>query len=213
MAPTKEPKEKKLTPDESAKLILDYLRTQNRPYSATDISQNLNNRVAKAAATKLLKDMHERKEIDGKASGKQIVYFHIQDDAAEDFDSAMQAKEAETERLRNEVTALKAEEKELRLTLRTEDKTATLPELKSDVEQLETEKAELALRLEKLRSGTAKPVDPEKKALILMERKRWAKTKAARAKIRKEMWAMVLEAIEKEEVERIKEEIGIEGQI
>jgi hypothetical protein len=82
MAPTKkdakEEKEAKLTPEQSAALIMDYLRKQNRPYSATDISTNLKNRVTKAAATKLLKDMHERKEVEGRASGKQIVYHSIQ---------------------------------------------------------------------------------------------------------------------------------------
>ena len=84
MAPTKEKatekaeKEAKLTPEQSATLILDYLRKQNRPYSATDISSNLKNRVTKAAAAKLLKDMHERSEIEGKAAGKQIVYHAIQ---------------------------------------------------------------------------------------------------------------------------------------
>lgn len=71
-------KEKKLTPEESARLILDYLRQTNRPYSATDISNNLRNRVTKAAATKLLKDMHERKEIDGKVVGKAAVYHALQ---------------------------------------------------------------------------------------------------------------------------------------
>lgn len=81
MAPTKDKaaeKEAKLTPEQSAALILDYLRKQNRPYSATDISANLKNRVTKAAAAKLLKDMHERSEIEGKAAGKQIVYHAIQ---------------------------------------------------------------------------------------------------------------------------------------
>jgi hypothetical protein len=71
-------KEKKLTPDESAKLIIDYLRRTNRPYSASDISQNLQNKVTKAAAVKLLKDLHERKEIEGKAQGKQTVYHAVQ---------------------------------------------------------------------------------------------------------------------------------------
>lgn len=83
MAPTKKDakdgeKEAKLTPEQSATLMLDYLRKQNRPYSATDISANLKNRVTKAAAAKLLKDMHERKEIEGRAAGKQIVYHAIQ---------------------------------------------------------------------------------------------------------------------------------------
>jgi 26S proteasome regulatory subunit, ATPase 3, interacting protein len=83
MAPTKKDakdseKEPKLTPEQSASLILDYLRKQNRPYSATDISANLKNRVTKAAATKLLKDMHERKEVEGRTAGKQLVYHAIQ---------------------------------------------------------------------------------------------------------------------------------------
>ena len=83
MAPTKKDtkdgeKEAKLTPEQSAALIMDYLRKQNRPYSPTDISTNLKNRVTKSAATKLLKDMHERKEIEGRAAGKQLVYHTIQ---------------------------------------------------------------------------------------------------------------------------------------
>ena len=80
MAPMKKDgeKEAKLTPEQSAAVILDYLRKQNRPYSATDISSNLKNRVTKAAAAKLLKDMHERNEIEGRAAGKQIVYHVIQ---------------------------------------------------------------------------------------------------------------------------------------
>lgn len=83
MAPTKNDAEKgekeaKLTPDQSTSLMLDYLRKQNRPYSATDISANLKNRVTKAAAAKFLKDMYERSEIEGRASGKQWVYHTIQ---------------------------------------------------------------------------------------------------------------------------------------
>lgn len=82
MAPTKkdakDEKEAKLTPQQSADLIMDYLRKQNRPYSATDISTNLKNRVSKAAAAKLLKDMHERREIEGRAAGKQLIYHVLQ---------------------------------------------------------------------------------------------------------------------------------------
>ena len=83
MAPTKKDAEKvgkeaKLTTEQSTTLIMDYLRKQNRPYSAIDISTNLKNRVTKAAAAKLLKDMHERSEIEGRAAGKQWVYHTIQ---------------------------------------------------------------------------------------------------------------------------------------
>ena len=59
-------------------LILTYLITQNRPYSATEISSNLHNAVTKARTDKLLKEMFERGEIAGKASGKQWVFWGVQ---------------------------------------------------------------------------------------------------------------------------------------
>jgi hypothetical protein len=55
-----------------------YLKSQNRPYSATDISSNLHNKVTKSKADKFLKEMFERKEIDGKVLGKQWVYWCLQ---------------------------------------------------------------------------------------------------------------------------------------
>ncbi|KAK4979674.1 hypothetical protein LTR66_010382 [Elasticomyces elasticus] len=87
MAPTKPEKgekTEKLSADQSTALMLDYLRKQNRPYSATDISANLKNRVTKAAAAKLLKDMHERKEIEGRASGGSSVCVDLGCDTGDD---------------------------------------------------------------------------------------------------------------------------------
>jgi 26S proteasome regulatory subunit (ATPase 3-interacting protein) len=68
----------KFTPAQSSALILSYLRKQNRPYSAIDISANLKNRVTKTAAAKLLKDLHERGEIEGRLAGKGVVYHALQ---------------------------------------------------------------------------------------------------------------------------------------
>lgn len=59
-------------------LIVSYLKSQNRPYSATDISSNLHNKVTKTKCDKFLKEMFERKDIDGKVSGKQWVYWCLQ---------------------------------------------------------------------------------------------------------------------------------------
>jgi 26S proteasome regulatory subunit (ATPase 3-interacting protein) len=59
-------------------IILNYLVSQNRPYSATEISSNLHNAVTKARTDKLLKEMFERGEIAGKASGKQWVFWGLQ---------------------------------------------------------------------------------------------------------------------------------------
>lgn len=138
----------------------------------------------------------------------------LQEEVEEGFEEAMQAKEAKMEEYRETIATLKAQEKELRQSLRSRASatTTTLPELQACVEKMEQEKLALADRLTRLQSGSIKPVDPEKRARLMRERKKWAKISAARKKIRKELWETVLESVvEKERIEEIKEEIGIQG--
>ncbi|EMC99983.1 hypothetical protein BAUCODRAFT_358224 [Baudoinia panamericana UAMH 10762] len=215
MAPTKKDakdgeKEAKLTPEQSAKLVLEYLRKQNRPYSAIDISTNLRNRVTKAAAAKLLKDLHERKEIEGRAAGKQVVYHAIQDEADEAGLGQLQQMDAEAARLRDATTTLKAEEKELRGTLRGGAAQVPLPELRTAVATLEQTKAEMAGRLEKLTSGNVKPVSLKESEEINLEHRKWQKIAGARSTIRAELWKVIEGLIEKDKVAETKESLGLD---
>ncbi|TKA65522.1 hypothetical protein B0A55_09152 [Friedmanniomyces simplex] len=197
-------KEAKLTPEQSAALILDYLRKQNRPYSATDISTNLKNRVTKAAAAKLLKDMHERKEIEGRAAGKQI------DEADEASLEQLQQMDTETARLREETVALKAEEKELQKALRGSASQVPLSGLKASIAALEHDKAEMMARLAKLTSGSVRPIGVEEREGIGREHRVWRKAAAARKRIRGELWGVMAGAIEREKWEETKEGLGLE---
>ncbi|KAK5129775.1 hypothetical protein LTR08_002841 [Meristemomyces frigidus] len=233
MAPTKKDggeKEVKLSPEQSAALIMDYLRKQNRPYSATDISTNLKNRVTKAAAAKLLKDMHERKEIEGRAAGKQIVYHSIQvsvlatvalsrvdirltatqEEADEDALAKVQAMDAETTRFREATISLKTEEKELRLALREGTSQVSVTELRISVATLGQERAEVSGRLAKLKSGNLKPVGIEEREKVNVDHRRWQKAARARKKIRHEMWEEIAAGHEKKEHADLKEELGLE---
>ncbi|KAK5172933.1 uncharacterized protein LTR77_003055 [Saxophila tyrrhenica] len=215
MAPTKKDgekgeKEAKLTPEQSAAIIMDYLRKQNRPYSATDISSNLKNRVTKAAAAKLLKDMHERNDIEGRAAGKQIVYHVIQEEPDDSLVETLQAMEAETSRLRETTQTLKLEEKQLRASLKDGAACIPLPELKAEVTTLEQQRAEMSMRLQKLQAGSVQPLSAEEREKISSEWKKWSKTAAARKKIRKELWEEILGLIEPSKVAETKEELGLE---
>jgi len=78
MPPRKTTVKATLSDPDPTELIISYLKSQNRPYSATDISSNLHNKITKAKTDKFLKEMFERKEIDGKVSGKQWVYWYLQ---------------------------------------------------------------------------------------------------------------------------------------
>ena len=233
MAPTKKDageKEAKLNPEQSAALIMEYLRKQNRPYSAIDISTNLKNRVTKAAAAKLLKDLHERKEIEGRAAGKQIVYHSIQvsvlaliiltrenqrlistqEAADEDALATLQVLDAETTRFREATASLKNEEKELRLALREGTSQVPVTDLRIAVATLEQEKVEMIARLVKLKSGNLKPVSVEEREKVNAEHRRWQKAASARKTIRETVLAVVMTQIEKKDRDEVKEKLGLE---
>ncbi|KXT16435.1 hypothetical protein AC579_5142 [Pseudocercospora musae] len=223
MAKTKEEaKDKipKLTPQQSAEVIFTYLKQTNRPYSAKEISENIKGAktaiITQAAAQKLLKDLHERKEIEGKASGKSVVYFAIQPEEDEDFHEKLAATTAETTRLREELIAMKDEEKELRLSLRQGVNTVPLVEIKKNVAAMTTEKAELEERLARLKNGSTKPIDPSKRDRVNKSYKKLSKQASNRRKICKYLWETILDGLvegnaDPEIINDLKEEFDVES--
>ncbi|KAF2169585.1 hypothetical protein M409DRAFT_64672 [Zasmidium cellare ATCC 36951] len=204
-------KEAKLTPEQQAALVLDYLRKENRPYSATDISSNLKNRVTKAAAAKLLKDLHERGEIEGRAAGKQQVYHALQEEPEEDLIEQLQQMEEDTKRIRKETIALKSEEKELRQLLKQGADIVPLPELKSNIAEMEKQKLEKEARLKKLESGNVKPVSAADRTRVDKAHRRVKKAADARKKIRKEMWKEIEQYLENaEQKQETKESLDLD---
>jgi 26S proteasome regulatory subunit, ATPase 3, interacting protein len=118
--------------------------------------------------------------------------------------------DAETTRLRDATTALKAEEKELRLALREGTAQVPLPEIRSAVARLEQEKTEMAARLKTLKSGSVKPVSLEERDKINSDHKKWQTAAASRKRIRADMWDMVSGTLEKDKLEETKEALGLE---
>jgi 26S proteasome regulatory subunit (ATPase 3-interacting protein) len=54
--------------------VYDYMKTQNRPYSATDIMSNLHNAISKANVIKALASLEQKGLMTSKTYGKQVVY-------------------------------------------------------------------------------------------------------------------------------------------
>lgn len=133
-----------------------------------------------------------------------------QEEADDDALEKLQAMDAETTRLREATTALKVEEKELRLALREGTSQVPLPELKISVHGLEQERAELGARLAKLKGGNLKPVSLEEREKVNADHRKWQKAAAARKRIRHEMWQEIAANIEKDKIEDTKEELGLE---
>ncbi|CAH1758132.1 22834_t:CDS:2 [Entrophospora sp. SA101] len=60
--------------NDAEQIILGYLREHNRPYSATDIINNLGGAVTKTVAQKALNSLVKKEEIRFKTYGKQTIY-------------------------------------------------------------------------------------------------------------------------------------------
>ncbi|KAM3073913.1 hypothetical protein ACMFMG_008530 [Clarireedia jacksonii] len=80
-------KVKAVTGDEATEVILQYLRRENRPFSAGDVSGNLHGKVTKTLTDKLLKELFNAQLIHGKGTngdgkGSQWVYWALQDGRA-----------------------------------------------------------------------------------------------------------------------------------
>ncbi|RPA98838.1 homologous-pairing protein-like protein 2 [Choiromyces venosus 120613-1] len=209
MPPKKEKKEQ-VTGDQASSLVLEYLRQQNRPYSAIEISANLHNAVTKPAATKILKELDERGVIEGRASGKQVVYHIIQDPKDLASPEELKAMDMETEAVKQEIGGLKAELRALQSTLNTLKAAPTAASLLETVALLEAEIQNLQIRLEPLRSSAVKPVSAEEKATISNEHTRLQKILKGRKNQFKEFWDTICDGCVDANPNDLWERLGLE---
>lgn len=111
--------------------------------------------------------------------------------------------------MKDATVALKAEEKELRAALCEGTAQVPMPELKASVASLDAEKAALVARLEKLKSGSIKPVTAEEREGLKMEHAKWRKCAEARRNIRFELWEVIKGETEKDKHEELREELDL----
>lgn len=100
-----------------------------------------------------------------------------------------------TEGLRDETTTLNATTKSLRNELAQLNSSLSTADLRTSVASMEEEKAEITARLERLRSGSVKPVSVEEKEKVDRELKLCERVVLSRKRIVKEMWGGVLECL------------------
>ncbi|RPB17789.1 homologous-pairing protein-like protein 2 [Morchella conica CCBAS932] len=210
MPPKKEKKEH-LAGDQANELIIDYLRQQNRPYSATDVSANLHNAVTKTAAAKILKELHEKGEIEGRASGKQIVYHAIQD--PNDFASTedLKAMDEKITGTKLKIVKVKAELKSLQGTLNTLKAAPTVSSLCETVGVLETEIQRLESSLKPIRAGPIKSISASEKAAMDVEYVRLETLLRRRKKTFKEFWGTICDGCGDLNPSDLWERLGLEG--
>ncbi|KAL6233503.1 hypothetical protein BDW75DRAFT_187302 [Aspergillus navahoensis] len=197
---------------EGSALILDYLRKQNRPYSAIDISTNLHNKVTKTYAVKALRELHQKKEIECRVAGKQMVYHALQEEMDEAGPDAITAMDGEIQSLQEQLSGLKENEKKIQGELNSLNAIPLLSELRTEIKKLEEGKESLAARLAKVHGDGSAEVSPQEKEKVRKDWKIWKNRDRVRAKIYRDLWRKCSETLpEGVTREELWESLGLEG--
>ncbi|KAJ5510834.1 Tat binding protein 1-interacting [Penicillium expansum] len=194
MAPRK-PKSDAAAGDDDASMIREYLRQQNRPYSAIDVSANLHNKVTKTQAAKLLRDLHEKKQIEGRASGKQTVYHALQDPSDVTTPEVAAAVKLNIESLEREISTLKAKEKKARAELAALHAKPRISDLRQDISRLESELSMIQARLASRHKGDPVQISPEEREKLEKEWKYWQWHANVRRRICCDLWGQCSEVL------------------
>ncbi|ORX84379.1 Tat binding protein 1-interacting [Anaeromyces robustus] len=199
--------QKTLKDAEAVECILDYLKKQNRPYSAADVYNNLHGAVGKTLVQKILQKASEENKIKEKVYGKQKVYVAIQEDdefspedllnldkTIEELQQSLKEKRMKTNSLKNQLNTL--------------NNSMTDEEIVEKLNLIVEENQVLEKRLNSLSEGVkliSKEEQNEIEKSLTYNKLEWKKRK----KMFREAWDIITENIEKNPKD-LMEELGIE---
>ncbi|ELR12638.1 Polyprotein [Acanthamoeba castellanii str. Neff] len=153
MADKKKDKVKAAPDGEAKKIILDYMKTQNRPFNAVMLFENLHGVVKKTQAVKLMADLAAAGKVVEKLKGKQKIYWATQEGLVIADAKGLAKLDKEIESLRTEKKSIAGELGEIGSRISSLNNALTNEEADAEIEKLTKENAELETKLTRLRGG------------------------------------------------------------
>ncbi|QSS49050.1 TBPIP (Tat binding protein 1(TBP-1)-interacting protein) superfamily domain-containing protein [Histoplasma capsulatum var. duboisii H88] len=161
--------------------------------------------------------MHERKEVQGRIAGKQIVYHALQDVPSDSTSAQLAALHCELTDLRAQIASTKQYEKSLRAELATLSAHVPTGKLREMVSRLEMEREEVLSRLSPLRNGrvATRVVSAVEQDTVNGEWRVWKGRVVVRKRICKDMWEKCSEALPEgfQRTEELWETLGLDGML
>lgn len=107
-----------ITESEAKKVILEYFKRQNRPYSLIQVYDNLHHRASKSLVDRALSSLCNGQGLNCKEYGKAKIFFHDQSLLRSDFTSEeLNNLTQECDDFRENIELLQKEEKSLKSTV------------------------------------------------------------------------------------------------
>ncbi|KAJ5738279.1 Chitin synthase activator (Chs3) [Penicillium malachiteum] len=162
---------------------------------AIEVSANLHNQVSKAQAVKILKELHQKKEIEERTAGKQVVYHAIQDSSQSVTPKDLATLTKNIERLQSELITLRADEKKVRAAFASFESKPLLSDLRQDVERLQEERETFQERLGNQAASDEVPLSVEEREKLENEWKEWQRHATLRRRMCRDLWGMCTEVL------------------
>ena len=194
--------------NDTEKSVFEYMKSQNRPYSAIDVFNNLHKAYGKTAIVKALESLAEKKKLLEKTYGKSKIYVvdqaqfpNVDDAILLELDNKIGAMKKCVDESSAKLSTLSSNLKALNSSLTSEDAAALLKKLKPEVEALEE-------RLSVLKSNTV-CIDADQKRKINEKCKSMVGQWKKRKRMTTDLMNAVLEGYPKTKKQFI-DEVGIE---
>lgn len=199
--------QKTLKDAEAVDFVLNYLNKQNRPYSASDVYNNLHGVVGKSLVQRILQKASEENKIKEKVYGKQKVYVAIQED--EEFSPEdLLSLDKTIEELQKELNKEKGKTNSLNIQLNDLNNSMTDEEITEKLKLTLEENQTLRERLKTLTKDVkliSKEEQNEIEKSLAYNKQEWKKRK----KMFRDVWDIITENMQKNPKE-LMEELGIE---
>ncbi|KAJ5692095.1 TBPIP-domain-containing protein [Penicillium macrosclerotiorum] len=162
---------------------------------AIDISANLHNKVSKAQAAKLLRELHQNGEIEGRTAGRQIVYHSLQDPVALADAGDIETLNQEIEECQNQLSITKAGEKKIRAALVALQTKPRLCDLRQEIQRLDEERVALQGHLNAFSDNENVLMAPEDRENLERQWKHWQRQAIVRRRLCRELWRQCSEVL------------------
>ena len=155
-------KEENAKIDDPKQYVYDYMKSQNRPYSAINIFDNLHGAIKKSQLQKILDALVDEGSLIMKEYNSKIYLFNqdkleikVSDADIEEIQKEIDAKREENKQLKEEIASKNNELKILTLTLTDE-------ELKAKIKEMKKELAKMKIKVDDIKGNKIDPIPPEK---------------------------------------------------
>ncbi|OQE37337.1 hypothetical protein PENCOP_c010G05206 [Penicillium coprophilum] len=168
--------------------------------------------ASKTQAAKVLRALHEKKEIEGRVSGKQTVYHAPQDPSDITTPEIAAAIKLEIESLESEILTLKENEKKARAALAALHAKPRISDLRQAIGRLESEESTIQARVASRHEEDSIHISPEERGKLEKEWKYWQRHANVRRRICRDLWGQCSEVLPEDmTAAELWESLGLEG--